>query len=230
MIQAPWRIVVLALATGAFYPCGAFANPLRCDVTEHSDAGGTVEVSTDENPAPAWFPDGNKPQIFWKPAPAPTSPQLVIKFADSTLKQMGKDPLGGHIRFRVPPPTVPDDTQVVLGLPDGETLVFQNEQLKYGHDYGSDDETQPAMDIDFSDGEAHWGAIKAAIKDGGRLSVKLVRNGKTLSQALFELGNYEARNALLGAAAKKIADADPKSCTTAPYPVMDMTSGAASSQ
>jgi hypothetical protein len=225
MKRALGAALFIALAQIAFYSDTAFGDALRCHVIEHSDAGGTVEVGTDENPAPAWWPEGNKPQILWQPPPSPASPSLVLKFVDSTLKDIGNVPRGGHIRFRVPPPTEPDDTQVIIGLPGADAIIFEQEQLQYGSDYGSDDETRPAMDVGFGDDVAHWSEIKTAIMDGSHLTVKLVRNGKVLSEATFDLGNHKARDALLAQAAQKVASADPKVCTTAPLPIRDMTSG-----
>ncbi|MGN6207282.1 hypothetical protein [Asticcacaulis sp.] len=221
MRQGAWSFVTLVFASVVFSSGVAFGGPLRCHVIEHSDTGGTVEVLTDETLAPAWWPEGNKPQIVWRPAPAPMSPRLTLKFANSTLAEMGRVPSGGYIRFRIPPPTQPDDTQVILDLPT-ESVVFKREQLKYGRDFGSDDETQPAMDIVFPNED--WSAIKAAITEGGRLSVKLIRKGQALSDTTFDLGNWDARDALLAKAARRVAAADPKACTTASIPVIDMTS------
>ncbi len=223
MKNASLSVAVSVLALSVFFSSTVLSAPLRCHVIEHSDTGGTVEVLTDENPAPSWFPEGNQPQILWEPAPAPLSPRLTLAFFNSTLAQMGKVPKGGHIRFHVSAPAGPDDTQVIIDLPAAEPMVFERGQLQYGYDFGSDDETQPAMDIMFATDEAHWSPIKNAILSKGRLNVKLVRKGKILSQAMFDFGNLDARDALLAKAAQRVAAADPKVCTTAAPPVIDMT-------
>ena len=220
MRRALWSVVLLLVADVCICPGAAFAGPMRCYVAESSAAGGVVEVSTDDAPAPDWAPTDLKRAIkltiHWMPPPSPQSPRLVVGYDGATLLDMGNEPGGGHIRFRISPPAAADDTRVVLSVPDGQTFTLQGHDLHYGRDYGSDDESRPAMDVSFG---SAWPKIRSALTERGRLGVKLVRNGETMAEAVFDFSNREARDALLARARREVEASDPHVCTDAPRPV-----------
>jgi len=204
------------------HPCPVFSAPMRCAVVEASTLGGVVEVNTDDSPAPDGWPPGSWPlQIRWKPPPAAQSPALVVGYVGSTLEKMGIEPGGWRIRFHVSPPTTDDDTRVIVSLPDGASWVFRGDDLQYGRDFGSEDDSRPAMDIGFgSDSEdARWPKIKSALRKGPRLRVQLVRHGETLADVVFDLSNRKARDALLVIARQQVLSADPQACTDTALPI-----------
>ncbi len=224
MRRALWLTALPMVAGVWIYSGAAFAGPMRCDIAESSAAGGVVEVNTDASPAPDWSPTelkrSIKQQVHWMPPPSSQSSRLVVGYVGATLLEMGNEPSGGHIRFRISPPATADDTQVVLSLPDGQTFTLQGDDLHYGRDYGSDDESRPAMDVTFGSGDAAWPRIRSALTERGRLRVKLVRNGEMMAEAVFDFSNREARDALLARARRKVEASDPHVCTDAPRPVV----------
>ncbi len=222
---ALWSVAFPLLIAVGTCPCAVLGAPMRCAVVETSALGGVVEVRTDDTPAPEGWPPGmwplgkNKPYVSWRPPPSPKSPVLVVGYFGSTLANMGSEPSGGHIRFRISPPTSPDDTRVILSFPNGETLTLKDDDLHYGRDFGSDDEKRPVMDVDFSSKAAGWAKIKSSLIEGSRLGVKLVRHGETMADVTFDLSNRVARDALLALARRKVMEADRQVCTDAPLPV-----------
>jgi hypothetical protein len=225
MRRALWSVVLPMVASVCMCPGGAFGAPMRCDITESSAAGGVVQVLTEDSPAPGWPKEikrALKLQLLWRPPPSPQSPQLVVGYAGATLQDMGNEPSGGHIRFRISPPATADDTRVVLGLPDGQTFLLQGDDLHYGQDYGSDDESRPVMDVAFGPRDGAWPKIRSVLMERGRLEVKLMRHGELMAETVFDFSNLKARNALLAQARRKLAASDPQVCTTAPIPVVRM--------
>jgi hypothetical protein len=227
MRRVAWSIVLPVLASTCIYPSVGLSAPMRCNVTESSPLGGVVEVNTDDTvlapPWPAGFPFGKgHPQIRWRPPPSLLSAQLVVGYVGSTLTDIGKDPSGGHIRFRVSAPRRADDTQVILSVPDSGTFTLKGDALQYGRDFGSDDESRPVMDVVFGPDAPSWPLVKSALLERGRLEVKLVRHGETITDVMFDLSNLEARDALVAAARHKVMEADPQVCTDAPLPVRRM--------
>ena len=219
---ARWSAIAVVLAASSIGSKVAADAPTRCDVAERSANGGVVEVYTDETPAPAWFPLGNKPQILWRPPPAPPSAQLVLGYPNATLMEIGNDPSGGHIRFRISPPTANDDTLVIVSLPNRESYTLRGHDLLYGRDFGSDDESRPVMDVAFGRDTESWTKIRSAIVEGRTLKVELVRHGQTLATVEFDFSNRAARDVLLAQARHKVASSDPHVCTNTPRPVVRM--------
>ena len=202
----------------------ATAEPIRCHAVTNSSVGGSVEVDTDETPAPAGWPmpwpfGKGKAQVRWKPAASGPGAELVVGYPDAALRSMGM-PSGGHIRFRISAPQGPDKTQAILRLPDGQSFTLQGNALGYGKDYGSDDETRPVMDVVLDPRDPHWPAIRSALTAGGRLGVKLVRDGKTMTDVVFNFSDLAARDALFLEAWRRVTAVDKQVCTDAPRPVV----------
>jgi hypothetical protein len=122
------------------------------------------------------------------------------------------EPTGGHLRFRLSGPTGIDNTQVILTASDGDGITLSDDDLGYGTDSREYDGL-PLMAVTLSRDGVAWPVVRDAIAERGWLRVRLVRDGVTLSDTLFDLSNVEARDSLFSAARQKIGAADRSVCS-----------------
>lgn len=194
-------------------PDSIAAWPTACDVKFSSPQGGAIEVWSGHE-----FPGfGVQPtSTFWMPPASNAEMELRLSYLAGRMQDVGS-PVAAYVRIKIPAPSPPDGTIVVMASASGAAQSFAAADIQYGSegDHPIADANILGADAPGPEGVAR--ALIAAGLPGQSLSVTIRRNGKVVRATSFDLSNLDARDALLREAFAKVEAADPKVCSNTPF-------------